>query len=436
VWAKDTNPPMSVYFERGDAHSVLGEHDFREAVQAAVQAAGQPSRVLVIPPDHTRHDSRAGDLTRIAHQILGDRLSDVMPALGTHRPMNEAELQMMFGNLPRDLIRIHDWQNDVVTLGQVDADFVNETTEGIYQAPWSAQVNRLLVEGKHDLILSLGQVVPHEVIGMANYNKNIFIGTGGHKGINESHYLSALYGMERIMGRCDTPLRRILNEAHDRFCQNLPLMFILTVIEALTDGKKIVRGLYVGDSHEVFFRAGQLAAQVNRSIVEKAPKTVVVTMNPAKYKRTWLANKAIYRTRMLVAPGGKLVIIAPGVEGFGESSTVDQLIRKYGYRNTPQVLRWVAQHPELQQNLGTAAHLIHGSTEENFQVVYAPGKLSRDEVEQVGYQWADHQKLMRQYQCSSLDNGWHTTRDGEEFYFIGDPGLGLWVRSGHPHREG
>lgn len=424
---------MSIYFQRGDSQSQLGPSDFRDALEAALRAAGNPRRVLALPPDHTRSDSRAGELTRMAYELLGDRLTDVMPALGTHAAMSEDELEFMFGDLPRHLIRVHHWQSDVVTLGQVDAGFVEQVTEGIYCQPWMAQVNRLLVEGQHDLILSLGQVVPHEVIGMANYNKNVFIGTGGNQGINESHYLSALYGMERIMGRCDTPLRRILNEAQDRFCTHMPLMFVLTVIESLPGGSKVARGIFVGDSHDVFFEAGKLASQVNCFVLPEAPKTVVVTMNPAKYKRTWLANKAIYRTRMLVAPGGKLVVIAPGVHSFGESQLVDGLIRKYGYRYTPEVLRLVEQNEDLRQNLGTAAHLIHGTTEGRFEVFYAPGGLNAQEIESVGYTWADWRTVQDEYQCEQLSTGWHSSRSGEPFYFISDPGLGLWIRSDHPN---
>ncbi len=424
---------MSIYFSRGGTTAELGDDDFREALQAAFDAVGNPQRVLALPPDHTRSDSRAGELTRLAHQMLGSRLTDVMPALGTHEAMNEAELTYMFGDLPRELIRVHDWQHGVATLGHVDADFVSQATEGIYARPWAAQVNQLLVEGGHDLILSLGQVVPHEVIGMANYNKNVFVGTGGDKGINESHYLTALYGMERIMGRCDTPLRRILNEAQDRFCGQMPLMFVLTVVESLPDGRKVVRGLYVGDSHDVFFAAGELATKVNCFIVERAPQTVVVTMSPHKYKRTWLANKSIYRTRMLIGDGGRLIVIAPGVKQFGESATVDRLIRKYGYRHTPQVLKFVEENDDLRDNLGTAAHLIHGTSEGRFEVVYAPGELTAAEINSVGYQYGDWQKLTEHYRCQGLNNGWHTAADGEEFYFISDPGLGLWMNAQHPY---
>lgn len=365
--------------------------------------------------------------------MLGERLTDVMPALGTHAAMTEDELQYMFGDLPRNLIRVHDWQNDVATLGDVDGEFVSLATEGIYSQPWTAQVNRLLLEGGHDLILSIGQVVPHEVVGMANYNKNIFVGTGGDKGINESHYLSALYGMERIMGRCDTPLRRILNEAQDRFCGEMPLIYILTVIDSLPSGEKVVRGLFVGNSHDVFFEAGALAAQVNCFVVDRTPETVVVTMNPQKYKRTWIANKAIYRTRMLIGDRGKLVIIAPGVKQFGESPTVDGLIRKYGYRHTQQVLELVANNEDLRQNLGAAAHLIHGTSDGRFDIIYAPGELSREEIESVGYQFADWRQLTAQYRCQGLSDGFHTDELGNEFYFVNDPGLGLWMRADHPH---
>jgi hypothetical protein len=270
------------------------------------------------------------------------------------------------------------------------------------------------------------------VIGRANYTKNVFVGTGGRDGINESHYLSALYGMERTMGRCDTPLRRILNEAQDRFCKNMPLMYVLTVVESLPSGQKAVRGVFVGNTHDVFFAAGELAAQVNCFVVDRTPKTVVVTMNPSKYKRTWLANKAIYRTRMLIGDAGRLVVIAPGVKEFGEDREIDRLIRKYGYRTTPEVLEFVAQNEELRSNLSAAAHLMHGSSENRFEILYAPGTLSREETESVGYSYGDAAQLADQYQCEGLTDGWHQSRDGEEFYFIRDPGLGLWMRADHP----
>lgn len=424
---------MTIVYARGGRDLDLGNDDFRQALAAIFDHLGHPKRVLALPPDHTRSDSRAGDLTILARELLGDRLTDVMPALGTHEAMTADELDHMFPGLPHSLVRVHRWRDDVRTLGEVDGDFVGQATEGLYRQPWKAQVNKLLLEGGHDLILSLGQVVPHEVIGMANYNKNVFVGTGGKDGINESHYLSALYGMEKTMGRCDTPLRRILNRAQDLYCQDMPLWYVLTVVESLPTGEKKVRGLYAGNSHDTFYAAGELSAQVNCFVLPRAPRTVVVVMSGSKYKKTWLANKAIYRTRMLVGDGGRLVIIAPGVERFGEDKEIDALIRKYGYITTPEVLAAVEKNEDLRVNLSAAAHLIHGTSENRFEVVYAPGKLSRQEIESVGYSYADHREMTELYQPEGRRNGWHRDARGDEFYFISDPGLGLWMHADHPH---
>lgn len=404
--------------------------DIRQVV-ARFYDSHSPQRVLALPPDHTRLDSGAGMITDMSYEILGDRLVDIMPALGTHEPMTPAQLSKMFPQTPQRLFRPHHWRTDVETLGEIEEDFVESATEGAYRARWKAQVNKLLTTGGHDLIVSIGQVVPHEVIGMANYTKNTFVGVGGAEGINESHYLSAIYGMERVMGRCDTPLRRILNEAADRYCRDMPIWYILTVVEALTDGRKVFRGLFIGDSHDCFEQAGELSAQVNCYRLDQPPPTIVVYMRPDKYNKMWIANKAIYRTRMAIGDGGQLVVIAPGVKTFGEDPEVDRLIRKYGYMTTPEVRQAVANDPDMQANLGAAAHLIHGSTENRFRVLYATDLLSDDEIRHARYEPLSVAQAAERYDFENLTDGFHTDRDGEEFYFLSDPGLGLWMHRGH-----
>lgn len=430
---------MTIYFALGSTDSDISSDQMKQAL-AETFAKLNPKRVLALPPDHTRYDSRAGELTCISHELLGDRLTDVMPALGTHEPMNAAQLDKMFPGLPHSLIREHRWRSDVVRLGLVSQQFVHEATEGAYSKAWPAETNKLLLEGKHDLILSLGQVVPHEVIGMANYTKNIFVGVGGSEGIHESHYLSALYGMERIMGRCNTPLRKILNKAADDFCQELNIVYVLTVVESLPNGRKVVRGLFIGDDHDTFDVAGELAGKVNCFRLPEPPDTVVVTMDASKYSKTWLANKAIYRTRMAIADGGTLVIIAPGVRTFGEDPDVDRLIRKYGYRTTPEVLSFVDQDVELQQNLSAAAHLIHGSSENRFRVIYATDKMPAKEIESVGYDFMSVEDAVEEFDMrdeslgkGKKSDGWFTSKSGKPFYYIRDPGLGLWMHLKHPH---
>ncbi|MDA0768144.1 MAG: D-mannonate epimerase [Verrucomicrobia bacterium] len=416
-----------LYFAQGSPTTNLSNDDLRAALTSVLDQLGHKERVLALPPDFTRFHSRAGALTCMTHDYYGKALVDVMPALGTHVPMPPDQLDKMFPGLPHDLIRPHRWREDVVTVGTVPAAFVAEVTEGIYTKEWPAQMNKLVWEGGHDLILSIGQVVPHEVIGMANYNKNVFVGTGGVEGINESHFIGAAYGMERMMGRADTPLRRILNYAQDHFCQHLPLLYVLTVVGPEPDGTLVTRGLYIGDDHATFELACELSVAVNFNQLDEEPVKMVIYLDPEEFHSTWLGNKAIYRTRMAVADEGELVILAPEVKMFGEDPEIDRLIRKFGYRTTPEVMKFVEENEDLRNNLSAAAHLIHGSSEDRFKVTYCPGHLTRQEIEGVGYRYADLDEMTTRYNPATLKDGWNTHPDGERFYYISNPALGLWA---------
>ncbi len=417
---------MTTYFAQGSPTTALDSTDLREALKATFDAISRPEKVLLLPPDQTRLFSRAGELTVLAHELLGDRVSDIMPALGTHSPMTPSQLEHMFPGVPHDLFRAHRWRDDVVELGQVPAEYVSQVTGGVYQRSWPAQVNRLLRDGNHDLIFSIGQVVPHEVIGMANYNKNVFVGTGGVAGINESHYLSAMVGIDDTLGIANTPLRQILNYAQDHFCQDMPLLYALTVIEQLKDGTKLTRGLYIGDDHDTFFAAAELARLVNITHLPRAPQHIVAYLDPREFKSTWLGNKAIYRTRKAVATGGRLTVLGPAVEEFGEDKRIDHLIRKYGYRTKSEVMELYAENEDLAADPSAAAHLVHGSPENRFDVVYAAGKLTSEEIRSVGFIPGNLDELLERYDVSKLQDGFHEDSDGTEFYFVQNPALGLW----------
>lgn len=377
-------------------------------------------------PDFTRFHSQAGALTELAWQYYGNRLTDVLPALGTHKGMTDSEIATMYGKTPRDLFRVHDWRNDVVTLGEVPGSFLYHVSEGKVDYPWPAQVNKLLRDGGHDLILSIGQVVPHEVVGMANYNKNIFVGTGGSIGIHRSHFLGAVYGMERMMGRADTPVRRVLNYASDNFARNLPIVYVQTVVGKNEAGKLAVRGLYIGDDVECFNLAAALSLQVNFQMLDREIKKAVVFLDPHEFRSTWLGNKSVYRTRMALADGAELIVLAPGVHEFGEDGAIDKLIRRYGYCGTPRTLALVKEDPTLAGNLSAAAHLIHGSSEGRFTIRYCPGHLTREEIESVHFQYGNLAEMMAKYNPDVLKDGWNNV-DGEEIFYISNPGLGLWA---------
>ncbi|HPE78197.1 MAG TPA: lactate racemase domain-containing protein, partial [Draconibacterium sp.] len=397
----------------------------------AFEKLGSKQKVLAIPPDYTRLPSRSGELTEMTWEYFGEKLTDILPALGTHTPMTDSQIHHMFGKTPRNLFRDHDWRNDVITLGTVPADFVNEVSEGAVGYSWPAQVNKLLVEGGFDLILSIGQVVPHEVVGMANYNKNIFVGTGGAEGINKSHFIGAAYGMEKMMGRADTPVRKIFNYASENFSNHLPIVYVQTVVGLNKQGKLQTYGLFIGDDFSVFDKAAKLSLLVNFEMVEKPLKKVVVWLDPSEFKSTWLGNKSVYRTRMALADDGELIVLAPALIEFGEDKQIDKLIRKYGYFGTPHTLKLVEENEDLRNNLGAAAHLIHGSSEGRFSITYCPGKgeknLTQQEIESVGFIWADYDKVTAKYNPEKLKEGFNTMPDGEEIFYISNPALGLWA---------
>lgn len=412
-------------FSHGGADIALGDAELRDGFRAALDAIGPRRRVLALPPDGTRSHSKAGVLLKALYDHFGPALAAVMPALGTHRPMSESEFSAMFPGVPPALCVAHDWRTGLAELGRVPAGFVREVSGGLCSFDWPAQVNRLVVEGGFDLVVSLGQVVPHEVVGMANYSKNLFIGVGGKEAIDRSHWLGAAYGLERVMGRVDTPVRAVLDRAQEEFAGDIPLLYALTVVGPDASGGDATRGLFVSRDRRGFEAAAALSAEVNVTRLDRPAREVVVWLDPSEFRSTWLGNKAIYRTRMAVADGGRITVIAPGIGCFGEDARIDATIRKYGYRGSERI-RKLVDSGELAHDLAGAAHLVHGSGEGRFEVTLAAGRLSADEVRGVGYDWGDAAELARRYDPAALADGWNEV-GGREIFFVRNPALGLWT---------
>lgn len=384
-------------------------------------------KVLLLPPDFTRFHSNAGRITWHLWDMLKNYCEvDIMPALGTHVPVTESEWKAMFGDIPFDRMIVHNWRTDVVKVGTVPGEYVSEISEGLVSDPIDVEVNKRLLDPSYDLILSIGQVVPHEVVGMANRNKNIFVGCGGSSMINSSHMLGAFYGLERIMGKDHTPVRNVFDYAEEHFLQNIPLSYILTVTTA-PGGNIHTHGLFIGRERKYFEEAVKLAQQKNLIFVDRTFKKVVVLLDEKEFKSTWLGNKSVYRTRMAIADGGELIVLAPGVDKFGEDASIDKLIRKYGYCGRENILRLVKENDDLKQNLSAAAHLIHGSGDGRFSITYCTQHLTKEEVEGVCYGYIPYAEAAKKYNPETLKDGWNTLDDGEEIYYIPNPALGLWA---------
>jgi nickel-dependent lactate racemase len=386
-------------------------------------------KVLIIPPDYTRCYSYAGEITQLLYRKLSPSAEvHVMPALGTHMPVSEEEHEKFFGEaVPKEAIIVHHWQSDTIRLGYVPAEVCAEISGGLFPEQIDVEVNHLLFDGGYDLILSVGQVVPHEVVGMANYSKNIFVGTGGREMINKSHMLSAICGMEKALGVVDSPARQVYDYAQKHFLDGkLPLVYLQTVTTRENDVLKL-HGLYIGQSRRPFELAAELSQKLNIVHVEHRAKKVVTYLDPEELKTTWVGNKGIYRTRMTVADGGELLVLAPGVKAFGENEEMDRMTRRYGYTGTSHILELYRQGA-FEGRLMSAAHLMQGSSEGRFTITYAtkPEHLSKEEIESVGYQWADYNEITKRYDPEKLKEGWNTLPDGEEIYYVGTPALGLW----------
>lgn len=414
----------------------LPEAQIKDAAKRLVEEAKKRispklKRVLLLPPDLTRAHSGAGKVTEWIYQEIVAQEPEahvrVIPTLGQHVPHTEAENKWMFRSIPNEIILAHDWRNGVSHVGTIPAALVTETTGGVADWEIPVDLNSTLMDETWDLIVNIGHVVPHEVLGFANHNKNYFIGLGGKETICASHIAAAVYGIENNLGCLVTPLRACYNYAERELLGHLPDVYFQIVMQRDAANKLVTSGVYVGDDKETYLEAARRSREQNITVFEKPVKKVVAVMQADEFRATWVANKAVYRTRMAIADGGELLILAPGVERFGEQPEVDALIRKYGYKGTERTLRLYKTESDMQAIPHGVAHLIHGSSEGRFTITYAPGHLTREEIESVGYQYADVAEMQRRYDPAVMKEGWNTMPDGEEVFYISTPSAGLWA---------
>ena len=410
-----------------ESEGIIEDKRLFEIIKKSVEGKNL-KKVLILPPDYTRMYSGAGKITNMYYKILKENcIVDIMPALGTHRPVTKEESELFFGkDIPYEKLIVHNWRKDVVKIGEVPRDFVKSVSEGLVDTKIDVEINKRLLDKSYDLIISIGQVVPHEVVGMANYSKNIFVGCGGSSMINSSHMLGAFYGLERIMGRDFSPVRKVFDYAEENFIKDIPLMYVLTVTTTNEKDETLIHGIYIGRSRELFEMSVGKSQQMNMTKLQKPIKKAVVYLDPREFRSTWLGNKAVYRTRMAMEEGGELIVLAPEVKKFGEDDENDRLIRKYGYVGRKKVLELVKTEDELKNNLSVAAHLIHGSSDEKFKVTYCTKYLTKEEVEGVGFNYKPYDEAVKKYDPRKLKDGYNTV-DGEEIYYISNPALGLWT---------
>jgi nickel-dependent lactate racemase len=385
-------------------------------------------RVLLLPPDLTRAHSGAGWITETLYKLLPKTCdTHVIPTLGQHVPHTREENAWMFGSIPNERIHAHDWRNGCTRVGTIPASLVKEKTGGLADWEIPVDLNTMLMNEKWDLIINVGHVVPHEVLGFANHNKNYFIGLGGKDTICAAHLASATYGIEKNLGCLVTPTRACFNWAEDKFLGHLPDVYLQVVMQRDANNKLVHSGVYVGDDVETYLQAARRSKAQNITVFDEPIKKVVAVMQADEFRSTWVANKAVYRTRMAMADGGELLILAPGLERFGEQADVDAFIRKYGYCGTPKCMNMYKDNADMQDLAHATAHLLHGSSEGRFTIRYAPGHLTADEIEGVNFEYADLNEMLKRYDPAKMKEGWNTMPDGERVFYISTPSAGLWA---------
>jgi nickel-dependent lactate racemase len=409
----------------------------KETIKKLVIQAGEeslkricknPRKVLLLPPDITRAHSGAGWITNLLYNYFSSSAEVfVMPTLGQHLPHTDEQNLWMFGDIPKGKILVHNWKKNGKRIGTISAAYLKQVTEG--KADWDipVSVNHLLFEENWDIIINIGHVVPHEVLGFANHNKNYFIGLGGKEMICASHMAAACYGIENNLGNLITPLRHCFNKAESEYLSQLPDMYIQLVMKYTPQGKLVHSGFYCGDDIDTYMMAAKQSMSENITFVPPLKK-VVAFMQGDEFYSTWVANKAIYRTRKAMDDGGELIVIAPGLKRFGEQDEVDKIIRKYGYTGTPRIMKLWKENEDLQDLTHATAHLIHGSSEGRFKITYAPGHLSKEEIESVNFNYIEYEKAIDIYNPEKMQNGFNTLDNGEEIYFIKTPSSGLWIK--------
>ncbi len=386
----------------------LSNAELSEIVAQALQSIEPGERVLAIIPDKTRDDN-TDILFPIAAQFLARKQVaqfDALVAQGTHPPMSETQKWAKVGSgssaIP-GLGRIfdHQWDraDELVTLGHLSAARVNELTDGLINESVSVRLNALLAPGVYDTVLVFGATMPHEVAGFAGGAKYFFPGVAGPELTHMTHWLGALATIEQVIGRVETPTRRMI-EAAAAFVPAQVISF--TSVTTRNDYGLKTHALFAGDINETLRRAASVSEYVHIKYTGRKYRRVVALLDE-HYDELWVGGKASYKLGSIIEEGGELLIYAPHLNSI--SATHGRLIEKYGYAPLETVREMVAYSDELRANLCVAAHLAHvsygssrnaeGQITPRYRITLASG-VTEEVCRRVNLGFLDHRTFRRE----------------------------------------
>jgi len=404
----------------------LDQSTLTEIVHQALDVIQRGERVLAIIPDKTRDDN-THQLFPVASEFLKKRgvaLFDALVAQGTHPPMSESQKLSKIGcaGFSGQLFD-HRWDEpeELITLGQLSAETVSELTDGLISQAVPVSLNKLLAPGIYDTVLVFGATVPHEVAGFAGGAKYFFPGVAGPELTHTTHWLGALAGIENIIGRVDTPTRRLIEAATEL----VPARIIsLNTVVSRNDAELVTYALFAGDIRDAFRRAAEVSRRVHIRYTDRKYRRVVALLDP-HYDELWVGGKASYKLGAIIEEGGELIIYAPHLTKLSE--THGALIEKYGYAPLESVRDMLGVSQELRENLCIAAHLAHvayagrldedGKIVPRYQITMATG-LDEETCRRVNLGYIDYR---------SFD--YEAMRSDPDTLIVADAGRDLYLRS-------
>ncbi|MEP6946356.1 MAG: lactate racemase domain-containing protein [Acidobacteriota bacterium] len=353
-------------FGKGDSQSKLSLRDLRGIVEAALSEIPKGARVLAIIPDKTRDDITHLLIPLVAKALMTKEVADfdALVAQGTHGSMTHEEKCLKVGgthgSLPSGLSHIYDhrWDHpdDLVIVGTLTAERVEELTDGLLKTEIPLSINFRLAKGVYDVVLIIGGTVPHEVVGFAGGAKYFFPGVSGPELTHATHWLGALVTIEKTIGRIETPTRRLIEASADFITP--PIISFTSVSTRSEHNELRTHALFAGDYRAAFRKAAEVSKSVHIKYVTKKYARVVAMLDD-HYEDLWVGGKASYKLGGILENGGELVIYAPHLRSISE--THGELIARFGYAPLEVILEQLAESVELQNNLCVAAHLTHVS---------------------------------------------------------------------------
>jgi nickel-dependent lactate racemase len=402
----------------------LSEEKIREIIESGTPVSlYENRRVLVLTPDGTR-SCPLSMLVRLLRETIGGRAAglDFMVALGTHPIMAEEEILNLYGISPaerkglfiRSTFSCHRWDlpETFRRVGELSEEEVATISGGLLRERVPIDINKSIFD--YDLILILGPVFPHEVVGFSGGAKYLFPGISGGEFLHFFHWLAALITCRNIIGRKETPVRRVIHRALEAI--DLPIHCLAMVV----DQEAQLRGLFAGDVREAWSAAADLSAKIH--IVEKKrPFRIVLGRAPEMYDEIWTAGKVVYKLEQVVAPGGTLIVFAPHIHEI--SRTWGDQIEKIGYH----VRDYFLAQPEAFCNIprGVLAHATHvcgtgcyqsGVETPDIHVVLATA-IPKEKCRRIGLGYLDP---------ASVRTDDYRDREGESILFVDHAGETLY----------